>query len=169
MCAGVTIYSAIKRCELKPGQWIIISGCGGGLGHLGIQFAKALGYRVVGIDTRPAALKLAESLRVCDALIDASKKKPIEELIKQINDGKGANAAIILPEVQPAFDMAISLLDIGGTMCIVSFPNDGFRFSCADVVFRDIHIIGMLKYLTGFNSRRIYWTSRGDEGDVRIV
>jgi len=142
MCAGATIYSAIKRCQLKPGQWIIISGCGGGLGHLGIQFAKALGYKVVGIDSRAVALKLAESLGACDVLIDASKKNSTEELIKDINDGKGADAAIILPEVQVAFDMAISLLDIGGTMCIVSFPTDGFRFSCADVVFRDIHIIG---------------------------
>jgi|SRR5579862_1384659 len=142
MCAGATIFSSIKRCELKPGQWIIISGCGGGLGHLGIQFAKALGYKVVGIDARPEALKVAESLGACDVLIDASKKESAQDLLKKINGGKGAHAAVILPEVQAAFDQAVSLLGIGGTMCVVSFPVKGFHFSCADVVFRNIKIIG---------------------------
>jgi D-arabinose 1-dehydrogenase-like Zn-dependent alcohol dehydrogenase len=143
MCAGATIFSSIKRCNLTSGQWIIISGCGGGLGHLGIQFAKALGLKVVGIDARPNALKVAETLGSCDVLIDASKKEPVEELVKNINGGRGAHAAVILPEVQAAFDMAVKLVVIGGTMCVVSFPNEGFKFSCADVVFRNIKIIGM--------------------------
>ena len=147
MCAGATIYSSIKRCELSPGDWIIISGCGGGLGHLGIQFAKALGYKVVGIDARPAALKLASDLGSCDVLIDASKGEKPEDLIKKIDGGRGAKAAIILPETQKAFDMAVGMLDVGGTMCVVSFPNEGFRFSCADVVFRNIKIIGKVPEL----------------------
>jgi propanol-preferring alcohol dehydrogenase len=143
MCAGATIYSSIRRCELSPGDWIIISGCGGGLGHLGIQFAKAMGYKVVGIDARPAALKLAESLGSCDVLIDASKRESAEDLLKKINGGKGAAAAVILPEVQAAFDQAVKLLATHGTMCVVSFPVDGFKFSCTDIVFRNIKIIGL--------------------------
>ena len=66
MCAGATIYSSIKRCALSPGDWLIISGCGGGLGHLGIQFAKALGYKVVGIDAR---LKLRGAASVLDGAV----------------------------------------------------------------------------------------------------
>ena len=108
---------------------------------MGIQFAKALGYHVVGIDTRPAALALAESLGACDLLIDATKQTTGEDLGK-IGGGRGANAAVILPEVQVAFDFAVKLVGIHGTMCVVSFPNEGFRFSCADVVFRNIKIIG---------------------------
>lgn len=146
MCAGATIYSSIKRCNLSPGQWIIVSGCGGGLGHLGIQFAKAMGYKVVGIDARQNALEVAQDLQSCDILIDASKKEPISQLLKSINDGKGAHAAVILPEVQPAFDMAVQLLGVHGTMCIVSFPVGGFKFSCADIVFRNIKIIGMSSF-----------------------
>jgi D-arabinose 1-dehydrogenase-like Zn-dependent alcohol dehydrogenase len=129
---------------VSPGQWIIISGCGGGLGHLGIQFAKALGYKVVGIDTRREALQVAESLGVCDVLIDASKNDDPSDLIKKVNGGKGAHAAIILPDVQVAFDFSIQLLGIHGIMCVVSFPAGGFRFSCDDVVFRDVRIIGGL-------------------------
>lgn len=141
MCAGATIYSSIKRCNLSPGDWLVISGCGGGLGHLGIQFAKALGYHVVGVDTRPAALKLAESLGACDVLVDASKTSP-KDVLREIQGGRGANATVILPEVQVAFDFAVGLLGPHGTMCVVSFPNEGFRFSCSDIVFRDIKIIG---------------------------
>jgi D-arabinose 1-dehydrogenase-like Zn-dependent alcohol dehydrogenase len=141
MCAGATIYSSIKRCGLKPGDWIIISGCGGGLGHLGIQFAKAMGYKVVGIDTRPAALKLAESLGSCDVLIDG--KNPPKDVLSLINGGNGAHAAVILPEVQAAFDFAIKLVGVHGTMCVVSFPAEGFHFYCADIVFRNIKIIGL--------------------------
>jgi D-arabinose 1-dehydrogenase-like Zn-dependent alcohol dehydrogenase len=173
MCAGATIYSSIKRCNLSPGDWLVISGCGGGLGHLGIQFAKALGYHVVGVDTRPAALKLAESLGACDLLVDASKSDA-KEVVRGIRGGRGAHAAVILPEVQVAFDFAVGLLGLHGTMCVVSFPNEGFRFSCSDVVFRDIKIIGTSPPfdLVGWGAdwgRRVDWAAGGDEGDVGVI
>jgi alcohol dehydrogenase, propanol-preferring len=136
------MYSSIKRCNLKPASWLIISGWGGALGHLGIQFAKALGYHVVGIDARVSALQTAASLGACDVLIDAMRKESAKDLLPKINGGRGADAAIILPEVQTAFDFAVKLVGSQGTMCVVSFPNEGFRFSCADVVFRDVKIIG---------------------------
>jgi D-arabinose 1-dehydrogenase-like Zn-dependent alcohol dehydrogenase len=48
MCigAGVTAYAAIRSCRLEAGQILAIFGCGG-LGHLAIQFAKAMGMRIV--------------------------------------------------------------------------------------------------------------------------
>ena len=50
MCGGVTAYTALKKSQVKPGQWIVIPGSGGGLGHFAIQYAKAMGMRVIGID-----------------------------------------------------------------------------------------------------------------------
>jgi D-arabinose 1-dehydrogenase-like Zn-dependent alcohol dehydrogenase len=44
----VTMYKALKRCDLKPGDAVGIVGCGGGLGHLGLQFASRMGYKVIG-------------------------------------------------------------------------------------------------------------------------
>lgn len=41
-CAGATVYGALMAADLKKGQWIAIVGCGG-LGHLGVQYAKAMG------------------------------------------------------------------------------------------------------------------------------
>ena len=51
LCGGVTAYKAIKICGGTSGQWLLISGAGGGVGSLGIQYAKAMGYRVLAIDT----------------------------------------------------------------------------------------------------------------------
>lgn len=50
MCGGVTAYVACKRSNVRPGQWVVIPGAGGGLGHFGIQYAKHMGMRVIAID-----------------------------------------------------------------------------------------------------------------------
>jgi propanol-preferring alcohol dehydrogenase len=49
MCGGVTAYTACKRSAVKLGQWIVLPGAGGGLGHFTVQYAKAMGMRVIAI------------------------------------------------------------------------------------------------------------------------
>ncbi|KAF2221514.1 putative alcohol dehydrogenase [Elsinoe ampelina] len=151
MCAGVTVYNALKRCGLKPGQRVGIMGCGGGLGHLGLQFAKAMGYKVIGVEAGDGPLKVAESLQTGAKLIDARTQK-WEDVVAELGkeDGKtlrgesGVDAVLILPESQRAFDYGIKLVKNHGTCVVVSFPAAGFQFSCQDIVFRDIKIIGSL-------------------------
>jgi propanol-preferring alcohol dehydrogenase len=46
MCAGVSVYAGLTRAHTRVGDWVLVSGAGGGLGHLGIQYAKAIGARV---------------------------------------------------------------------------------------------------------------------------
>ncbi|CRK10824.1 hypothetical protein BN1723_009178 [Verticillium longisporum] len=50
MCGGISVYTALRTAGLRVGDWVVISGAGGGLGHLGVQYAKALGARVVAVD-----------------------------------------------------------------------------------------------------------------------
>jgi D-arabinose 1-dehydrogenase-like Zn-dependent alcohol dehydrogenase len=154
MCAGVTIYAALKRCGLRPGQRVGIMGCGGGLGHLGLQFASHMGFRVLGVDNADGPLELAR--RVAGGLkgvdvVDARAKEAaqvVDEVGKE--DGKvdkgnmGLDAVIILPESQKAFDYGVALLRTHGRCVVVSFPEKGFHVSARDVVFRDISIIGSL-------------------------
>lgn len=45
-CAGVTVYRGVVLSGVKKGEWLAMTGSGGGLGHLGVQFAKALGLNV---------------------------------------------------------------------------------------------------------------------------
>ncbi|KAI0905056.1 alcohol dehydrogenase-like protein [Ustulina deusta] len=151
MCAGVTIYNALQRCALQPGQRVGIVGCGGGLGHLGLQFATKMGLKVVGVDNADAPLKVARDLATSARIVDARVENADEiavELGKE--DGKkdrgdmGLDSVIILPESQKAFDYGVGLLRNHGKCVVVSFPERGFHVSARDIVFRDISIVGSL-------------------------
>ena len=120
---------------------VAISGAGGGLGHLGIQFSHALGYRTVAIDNRDSSISLIESLNCADLIVDA-RKQSTQEVFKKCNNGLGVDAVLILPESQKAFDYAAPLARKAGTVCIVSFPVDGFKISSHEIVFRDVRIRG---------------------------
>ena len=61
LCAGVTVYKGLKVTDARPGQWVVISGIGG-LGHIAVQYAKAMGLHVVGVDVDDDKLALAKRL-----------------------------------------------------------------------------------------------------------
>jgi D-arabinose 1-dehydrogenase-like Zn-dependent alcohol dehydrogenase len=160
MCAGITIYGALKRCfsnnlpvsSSSSGQRRVgIIGCGGGLGHLGLQFAAKMGYKVVGVDNADAPLELSRALDTGAWIVD-SRDTDADDVVAKIGeeDGKtengdmGLDAVIILPESQKAFDYGVRLLRNHGRCVIVSFPERGFHVSARDVVFRDISIVGSL-------------------------
>lgn len=76
LCAGVTVYKALKTADLRPGQWVAISGAGGGLGSLAIQYAKAMGLRVLAIDGGDDKAKLCTDLGA-EVFVDFTKSKDI--------------------------------------------------------------------------------------------
>jgi D-arabinose 1-dehydrogenase-like Zn-dependent alcohol dehydrogenase len=151
MCAGLTVYAALKRCGLEPGQRVGIMGCGGGLGHLGLQFGMKMGYKVLGMDAADAPLSLASSLKTGARIVDV-RKESAEQVKAQLrqDDGRnepgeiGLDAVIILPESQKAFDYGMKLLRNHGKCIVVSFPNAGFHVNAGDLVFRDIEVKGSL-------------------------
>ena len=96
-CAGMTVWRSINQARLEPEQWLGIMGSGGGLGHLGIQFArKAKGLKVVAIDARDDGLNLSREMGA-DLVVDARKGKDamIEE-IQAATNGKGVDATLEL-------------------------------------------------------------------------
>lgn len=151
MCAGVTIYQALKRCHLSSGQRVGIVGCGGGLGHLGLQFADAMGLRTTGIDASDGPLKLAKDLGTKADIVDARSTKA-EDVVQRIGkeDNKtdeadmGLDAVIILPESQASFDYGMKLLRNHALCVVVSFPEKGFHVDSRDLVFRDLAVVGSL-------------------------
>lgn len=155
MCAGVTIYAALKRCGQEKGSRVGILGAGGGLGHLGLQFGAKMGYRILGIEAADAPLALAQGivqkLSPAPRIVDA-RAKPATDVVQELGaeDGKqdvgemGLDAIIVLPESQKAFDYGMKLLKTHGICVLVSFPEQGFHISAHDVVFRDIKIMGSL-------------------------
>lgn len=76
LCAGITTYKGLKETEAKPGEWVAISGVGG-LGHVAIQYAKAMGLRVAALDVTADKLALARDLGA-DVAVDASDATAVE-------------------------------------------------------------------------------------------
>ena len=149
MCAGLTIFGALKRCKLSHGQRVGIIGAGGGLGHLGLQFATAMGLRTLGIDAADAPLELAKELGTSAQIADA-RSEDAEAIVQTMGEedgitdrlNMGLDAVIILPEGQAGFDFGMKLLRNHGTCVVASFPEKGFQVSARDLVFRDIKLIG---------------------------
>ncbi|KAK4508672.1 hypothetical protein PRZ48_002411 [Zasmidium cellare] len=150
-CAGITIYGALKRTGLQPGQRVAIIGAGGGLGHLGLRFADAMGFRTIGVDAADGPLDLARSLGTKAEVIDARETK-MEELKsrlgeedgKSLRDEMGVDAAFILIENQRGFDFGFDLIKNHGTCVVVSYSEAGFRISSRDLVYRDIRVVGTI-------------------------
>jgi propanol-preferring alcohol dehydrogenase len=106
VCAGVTTYKGIKETEARPGEWIVISGVGG-LGHIAIQYAKAMGLHVVAIDVLEEKLALARSLGA-DLAVDGRAPDAPAQVIRAT--GGGAHGVLVTAVSPPAFPQALSIV-----------------------------------------------------------
>lgn len=164
MCAGLTIWNALEHAKVRmekdggEGMTIAISGAGGGLGHLGVQFAAKLGCHVVAIDTGDSALRLLQEI-VKDLGPLASKVTVVDARKQQAEDvrlatggkpepslqgEKGVDAVLVLPESQNALEYGMKLVKDHGVCVMVSFPKEGFLIQPRDLVFRHIAMVGVL-------------------------
>ena len=116
-CAGRTIWRGILQTELTKGETLAIVGAGGGLGHLGCQFAKALGLMVIGIDAREEGLALAKDSGA-DIVMDArqEKAKLVGEVMKTTN-GMGADATVNVSDNAQAAALACAVTKM---QCVLS-------------------------------------------------
>ncbi|KAL7009284.1 hypothetical protein EMMF5_000914 [Cystobasidiomycetes sp. EMM_F5] len=152
MCAGATIYRSIKVAEkhgLKAGGTIGFVGLGA-LGHLGVQFAKTMSYKVVGVDARKEPVELATRLQYPPDLVLNSKEVDAEtarEKVVKLDEQKpfhGLDAAILLADPQESIDYAVKLLARHGLLVLVSQPQSGIHLDFHELVFRDIRLVGSL-------------------------
>ncbi|HEY4175473.1 MAG TPA: alcohol dehydrogenase AdhP [Kofleriaceae bacterium] len=140
LCAGVTTYKGIKETEARPGEWIAISGIGG-LGHIAIQYARAMGLHVVALDVTPEKLALARDLGA-DLAIDASSPDAIHEVIEMTHGG--AHGVLVTAVSRSAFGQAIQLARRHGTISLVGLPPGEFPTPIFDVVLKRLTIRGSI-------------------------
>jgi len=138
ICAGITTYKGIKETEAKPGQWIVISGCGG-LGHLGIQYAKAMGLLVCAVDIDDGKLALAKKLGA-DVIVNAKQGDPVA--LVQRATGGGAHGVLITAPSLPAFKQGVEMTRKTGTCVLVGLPPGEFPVPLFDVVANCVTIRG---------------------------
>jgi propanol-preferring alcohol dehydrogenase len=138
ICAGITTYKGVKQTEAKPGEWIVISGAGG-LGHLGIQYAKAMGLQVCAVDIDDG--KLAHATRLgADMVVNARHGDPVEA-VKKGTDG-GAHGVLITAVSLSAFKQGVAMTRKRGTCVLVGLPPGDVPLPLFDVVANCITVRG---------------------------
>ncbi|MBB3930244.1 propanol-preferring alcohol dehydrogenase [Kaistia hirudinis] len=139
LCAGVTVYKGLKETEVKPGEWVAISGIGG-LGHMAVQYAKAMGMHVAAIDVHPDKLKLARSLGA-EIAVNAREEDPVAALQKAVGGVHGVLVTAVSPK---AFEQAFGVLRAHGTMALVGLPPGQFAMPIFDTVLKRITVRGSI-------------------------
>jgi propanol-preferring alcohol dehydrogenase len=142
-CAGCTIYRAIIVSEVKEGGWLAIVGAGGGLGHLGIQFANAKGINIVAIDARDEALELCKEAGAKHVFDAREGNDKVVEKVQTLTGGLGVHAAINVSEHETAPDLSCMVTRMHGIMVQTAQP-DRVCIAFQQLIFRDIHVIGTL-------------------------
>jgi propanol-preferring alcohol dehydrogenase len=128
LCAGVTVYKGLKETDCRPGETVVISGIGG-LGHLAVQYAKAMGLHVIAVDIAADKLDLARRMGA-DQTINAAETDPVAE----VTAGGGVEGVLVTAVSTQAFHQAVGMLAPGGTMSLVGLPPGEFPLPIFDVV-----------------------------------
>lgn len=129
LCAGVTVYKGLKRTECRPGQTVVISGVGG-LGHLAVQYAKAMGLRVIAVDVADEKLALAKECGADDA-INARTADPVQAVTSLCG---GADAVLVTAVSRDAFSQGVGMVGKCGTMVCIGLPPGTFELDILSTV-----------------------------------
>jgi len=140
LCAGVTTYKGLRETDARAGEWVAISGIGG-LGHVAVQYAKAMGLLVVAVDIDAGKLALARELGA-DATVDAGAVDAVEQVRKLT--GGGAHGVLVTAPSRPAFGQSIAMARRKGTVSLVGLPPGDFPTPIFDVVLKRITIRGSI-------------------------
>ena len=126
LCAGITTYSPLKHWNAGPGKRVGIVGIGG-LGHMGIKLAKAMGAHVVVFTTSPSKIKDAKQLGA-DEVVLSTDKDQMNRYTKSLH--------FILDAVSAPHDVNayLSLLKLDGTMALVGLPEKPLEVAAFNVV-----------------------------------
>ena len=139
LCAGVTVYKGLKVTDTKPGDWVVISGIGG-LGHLAVQYAKAMGLNVIAVDIDDAKLDLAKSLGAALA-VNARLADPAAFVKKEVGGAQGVLVTAVSPK---AFEQALGMVGRGGTVSLNGLPPGDFPLSIFDIVLNGVTVRGSI-------------------------
>jgi propanol-preferring alcohol dehydrogenase len=139
LCAGLTVYKGLKVTDTKPGDWVVISGIGG-LGHMAVQYAKAMGLNVVAVDIDDGKLQLAERLGA-SLMVNATKTDPAPFIKKEIG---GAHAALVTAVSPQAFEQALGMVRRGGTVSLNGLPPGDFPLNIFGMVLNGITVRGSI-------------------------
>ncbi|ORY11606.1 chaperonin 10-like protein [Clohesyomyces aquaticus] len=122
LCAGVTVYSALRKSGAESGNWVVVLGAGGGLGHLAVQFsARGMSHRVIGIDHSSKKDIILDSGAEHFLPVDGTDN--MVEAVKQLTGGLGAHAVLVVTANNAAYGSSVELLRFRGRVVCVGIPE----------------------------------------------
>jgi propanol-preferring alcohol dehydrogenase len=139
LCAGVTVYKGLKVTDTRPGDWVVVSGIGG-LGHMAVQYAKAMGLNVIAVDIDDAKLELARKLGASLG-VNARKADPVAFVQKEVGGAQGVLVTAVSPK---AFEQAMGMVRRGGTVSLIGLPPGDFPLSIFNTVLNGITVRGSI-------------------------
>jgi len=139
LCAGVTVYKGLKMTEARPGQWVVISGIGG-LGHIAVQYAVAMGLRVAAVDISDDKLALAKK-HGAELLVNALTEDPVEVVQRETGGAHGVLVTAVHPS---AFGQSIHMARRGATIVFNGLPAGDFPASIFEIVLKGLTVRGSI-------------------------
>jgi alcohol dehydrogenase, propanol-preferring len=156
LCAGMTVFNALLAGSPRPGSLVAVQGIGG-LGHLGIQYAKALGHRVVAVARGSEKAALAAELGA-DEYIDSTTTDPGAAL-QQLG---GATAIVATAAAGSAMSALVSGLGRRGELVIVGADPEPIQVPTTDLIFGSHVIRGSITGTSIENEDNLEFAQRHD-------
>lgn len=126
LCAGITVYKGLKESGARPGQTVAIVGAGGGLGSIACQYAKAMGLKVIAIDTGDEKKRMTQELGAEDFVDFATSKNVVKDVQAVTEDGLGPHAVILVAVNEKPFQQAAEYVRPRGTVVAIGLPAGAF-------------------------------------------
>lgn len=141
LCAGVTVYKGLKVTDTRPGDTVAISGIGG-LGHMAVQYAVAMGLNVVAVDIDDAKLELARRLGAKVTVNARTEDDPAARVVKET--GGGVQGVLVTAVSEKAFEQAVGMVDRGGTVALNGLPPGDFPLNIFGMVLNGVTVRGSI-------------------------
>jgi uncharacterized zinc-type alcohol dehydrogenase-like protein len=126
LCAGITLYSPIKHWNVGPGKKVAVMGLGG-LGHMGVKFAVAMGAEVTVLSRSPSKEKDALAMGA-HHFVSTKEEKIFAEHEKEFD--------VILNTVSAELDinLYLNLLKLHGTLVVIGLPGKPYAVHVGSLV-----------------------------------
>ncbi|KAL1851865.1 hypothetical protein Plec18167_007633 [Paecilomyces lecythidis] len=143
LCGGVTAYKALKVSNVTPGKWIAVLGAAGGVGALAIQYARAMGYRVLAVDISSEKANFCRELGA-EAYLDVAHTDDFPERVSEVTSGQDASCVLVIAGSSKAYELGLKILAPFGVLTCVGIPPANQLATFHPLLFIDkgIRIIG---------------------------
>ncbi|KAI4142839.1 MAG: hypothetical protein LQ340_007206 [Diploschistes diacapsis] len=143
LCAGITVYKGLKESGARPGQTVAIVGAGGGLGSFAIQYAKAMGLKVIAIDGGDEKKEHVTKLGAAHYVDFTTSSNLVKDVQAATEDGLGPHAVLLVAVSEKPFQQASEYVRPRGTIVAIGLPAGAFlKAPVFETVVRQVCIKG---------------------------